>query len=201
MCAPVCTCTSGSDCLTEIGILTLQHPSVSRKSRIQCLASHTFSGFRRWNVVISHARVCALPRTHAQAHTHTYADSRKQKTKKQIVSGRCKEARVSIFTCTHSALQRGECGFVRKCQLPQASAHLYFTAFRHSQFFHRMLKTIFPGPPPLPTTHFSLFITAHNSSSSNGPSFFFFFSLSKIRTLQIYRGGRRFGVGWGGGEA
>lgn len=47
-------CVTGSDCLEEIGILTLQHPSVPRKSRIQCLVSHTFSGFCRWNVAIAH---------------------------------------------------------------------------------------------------------------------------------------------------
>lgn len=180
---PTCT----SDCLTEIGILMLQHPSVSRKSRIQCLASHTFSGFRRWNVVISRARSCALPCTHT--HTHLRGQPWEKKTTD------CQwpvQRSLRIHFHMHTSLQRGERGFVRKCQLPQASAHLYFTAFRQSQFFHRMLKTIFPGyppSPPPPNTHFSLFITAHNSSPANGPIFFFiFFSLSKIRTLLIYRG-------------
>ena len=55
-------CVTGSDCLEEIGILTLQHPSVPRKSRIQCLVSHTFSGFCCWNVAI----------VHAQKHMHTH---------------------------------------------------------------------------------------------------------------------------------
>lgn len=56
---------TGSDCLEEIGILTLQHPLVPRKSRIQCLVSHTFSGFCCWNVTIIH------PQKAPQACMHT----------------------------------------------------------------------------------------------------------------------------------
>lgn len=64
-CVCVCVFVTGSDSLEEIGILTLQHPSVPRKSRIQCLVSHTFSGFCCWNVPISHTH------TYTHAHTHT----------------------------------------------------------------------------------------------------------------------------------
>lgn len=129
------------DCLEEIGILTLQHPSVPRKSRIQCLVSHTFSGFCCWNVAIAHTQ--QHTRLHARTHSHGHPQKITDYKRPALRS-----THIHFHIHTHSGLQREECGFVKKCQLPRAKAHLYFTVYLCSlAVFHRILKIFSSGLP------------------------------------------------------